>query len=272
MSAWQILLPAFVFSLLLIATHTYLGLHVLARGIVFVDLALAQFAALGASLSFLAGQGAHGMEAQGFAFAAALCAALGFSLLRRIKGKTTREVIIGSAYVIATALSILVLSRSVQGMEELKSLFNGSILWVGWREIGIVAAVYTLLAVAHGIFHRRFHTSSFGEDGQVQIPFAWELAFFASFAVVITLAVGIAGILVVFAFLIIPAFSASLIAYSFRGRLLIGWTLGTIGSLAGLTLAYMADLPIGATVVSVLGLLPIGAAVARGWHKNAPPL
>ena len=111
MAAWEILLPGFAFSLLLVFTHTYLGLHVLARGIIFIDLALAQFAALGASIAFLLGQDVHGSGARGYAFAAAIAAALAFSMLRRVPGKTTREAIIGSAYVVATALSILLLKE-----------------------------------------------------------------------------------------------------------------------------------------------------------------
>ena len=210
MDAWTILMPAFVMSVLMILTHTYLGLHVLARGIIFVDLALAQMAALGMSLAFLFGAESHGYVAQFYAFAATLMTAFAFAGLRRIPGKTTREVIIGCVYVVATAMSIVILSRSTQGMEELKSLFNGNILWVRWPEIMVVAGIYSLLVILHGICHKAFYRLSFaaGENGQP--GFLWEFLFFASFAVVITLAVNIAGVLLVFAFLIIPAFSASL--------------------------------------------------------------
>ena len=139
MEAWLILFPALVMCGLMILSHTYLGLHVLARGIIFVDLALAQVAALGISVAFLMGEEPHGLAAQLYAFAATLTVAFAFAGLRRIPGKTTREVIIGCVYVVATALSIVILSRSSQGMEELKSLFNGNILWVRWQEIAMVA-------------------------------------------------------------------------------------------------------------------------------------
>ena len=269
MTVWQVLLPAFAFSLLLIASHTYLGLHVLARGIIFVDLALAQFAALGASVAFLAGLDAHGGAARILAFAAALAAALAFSMLHRIPSKTTREVIIGSAYVVATALSILVLSRSAQGMDELRSLFNGSILWVDWPEIATVGAVYAALAIVHAVCRDRFVAISFAGAASDRSAFVWELAFFASFAIVITLAVWVAGILVVFAFLIIPAFSASLLAKRFGARLLVGWALGGAGSLVGLGFAYAGDLPVGPTVVAVLGALPVLAAAGRRLLSRA---
>ncbi len=263
MEAWLILLPAFVMSTLMILSHTYLGLHVLARGIIFVDLALAQVAALGVSIAFLLGEDAHGLHAQLYAFAATLSVAFAFAGLRRIPGKITREVIIGCVYVVATALSIVILSRSTQGMEELRSLFNGNILWVNWQEIAILAAVYLALAVFHLLFRKRFHALSFADKEQEAPGFLWEFLFFATFAIIITLAVNVAGVLLVFAFLIIPAFSASIVARSLTARLLLGWCLGIGGTVAGLWLSFNADLPVGATVVSVLGLLPLIALILR---------
>ncbi len=263
MSGWEILLPAFAFSALLIATHTYLGLHVLARGIIFVDLALAQIAALGASIAFLIGHDAHGITAQFFAFGAAVAAGGAFALLRRVPSKTTREVVIGSSYVIATALSVLILSRSAQGMDELKSLFNGSILWVRWSDIWVVALAYAALTALHTIYWRKFSALSFDADGTSAPSFIWEFGFFTSFAVVITLAVNTAGILMVFAFLILPAFSASLVARGFTTRLWLGWAGGLVASALGLWLAYSADLPVGATIVAVCGGLPLFALAIR---------
>lgn len=264
MDAWQILLPAFVMTALMIITHTYLGLHILARGIIFVDLALAQIAALGASVAFLLGKEAHGLEAQAFAFAATLIAALAFTGLHKIPGKTAREVTIGCVYIVATALSLVILSRTSQGMEELKSLFNGNILWVRWQEILFVASAYAMLVLLHGLQRKRFYALSFESDSTERPSLVWEFLFFASFAVVITLAVNIAGILLVFAFLIIPGFSASLLVGSFGMRLLLGWALGLSGSAIGLWLSFIADLPVGATVVSLLGMLPI-VAVALSY-------
>ena len=271
MEPWLILLPALAMSALMIATHTYLGLHVLARGIIFVDLALAQVAALGISLAFLLGEDAHGLSAQMYAFGATLTAAFAFAGLRRVPGKTTREVIIGCVYVVATALSIVILSRSTQGMEELKSLFNGSILWVRWEEIAVVAAAYVSLAILHGVCRKQFYALSFSAEGSHPPSFLWEFLFFASFAVVITLAVNIAGVLLVFAFLIIPAFSASLITNSLIARLFLGWALGLFGSVIGLWLSFTADLPVGATVVTVVGTLPFIAVGIRTMRRIAVP-
>lgn len=268
MDAWQILLPAFVMSALMIVTHTYFGLHVLARGIIFVDLALAQIAALGASVAFLLGKEAHGLEAQAFAFAATLVAALAFTGLHKIPDKTAREVTIGCVYVVATALSLVILSRTTQGMEELKSLFNGNILWVRWEDITFVAIAYGLLVLLHGFQHKRFYALSFKTNNSARPSLVWEFLFFASFAVVITLAVNIAGILLVFAFLIIPGFSASLLIGSFLMRLILGWALGLTFCMIGLWLSFIADLPVGATVVSLLGMLPIVAVLLKYVMRN----
>ena len=262
MEAWAILLPAFCVGALMIVTHAYLGLHVLSRGIIFIDLALAQMAALGLSVAFLFGEEAHGTAAQLYAFGATLLAAIAFAKLRDLQGKTVREVTIGCVYVVATALSIVILSRSAQGMEELKAMFNGNVLWVRWSEIAVLAVAYAAVALLHVIFQKRFYALSF-DDGGPRPGYLWEFLFFASFAIIITLAVNVAGILLVFAFLIIPAFSASMLAGSFHGRLVVAWAFGIIGSLLGLWLSYIADLPTGATVVSVFGAFPLVAVVLR---------
>lgn len=269
MDAWQILLPAFVMSALMIVTHTYLGLHVLKRGIIFVDLALAQIAALGASVAFLLGNDAHGTEAQVFAFGATLIAALMFTGLHKLPGKITREVTIGCIYVVATALSLVILSRTAQGMEELKSFFNGNILWVRWEDVALVASAYGLLVLLHAFQHKRFYALSFSKNDSARPAVIWEFLFFASFAVVITLAVNIAGILLVFAFLIIPGFSASLLVGSFGQRLVLGWILALLSSMIGLWLSFIADLPVGATVVSIIGMLPLVAVLLKTVLKNS---
>jgi len=263
----DILLPAFVLCVLLAITHTYLGLHVLARGIIFVDLALAQVAALGVSVAFLMGKEAHGNEAQLYAFAATLITAFAFAKLRNIRDKIAREVTIGIVYVVATALSIVILSQSNQGMEELKSLFNGNILWTRWKEVGVIFLMYVVVVVLHTVYRRMFYRLSFSDNGEEAPGFIWEFLFFASFAIVITLAVNIVGVLLVFAFLIIPAFSASLIVDGFFKQMLTGWLLSVVGCGVGLSLAYQFDLPVGATIVSILGIVPVISAVYAKYRN-----
>ncbi len=270
MDAWLILLPAFALCALMIATHTYLGLHVLARGIIFVDLALAQVAALGVSVAFMLGWDVHGAQAQLVALGATLLAAVVLAKLRAIPDKTAREVIIGCMYVVATAVAIVILSRSSQGMEELKSMFSGNILWVRWKEVGLLALVYAVLTLLHAVYFRRFKALSFSDETtERKSGFRWELLFFVSFAVVITLAVNLAGVLMVFAFLIIPAFTASLLVTSFGARLALGGALAMGGSVVGLWLSFAQDLPAGPLIVAVLGGLPLVAGVVLWLRRVA---
>lgn len=263
----QILMPALALMTLMVLTHTYLGLHVLERGIIFVDLAVAQVAALGMSIAFLAGLDAHGVAAQLFAVAATLAAAVGLAFLRRARDKTTREVAIGCVYVVATALAIVMLSRTNQGMEELKGLLNGNVIWVRWQEVGIMFVVYSALGCLYFLLHERFLSLSTNHGSQ-KGRFGWEFTFFASFAVVITLAVNLAGVLLVFASLIIPAFSASFLTETFKKRLMLGWLLGWLGALGGLIVSYEADLPTGSSIVCALSVLPVLALAMRGIKRR----
>jgi zinc/manganese transport system permease protein len=262
MEAYAILLAPAVLITLMIASHTYLGLHVLERGIIFVDLAVAQVAALGMSIAFLVGLDPHGFASQLVALAATFMAAFGLAFLRRARDKTTREVAIGCVYVIATAVAIVILSRTNQGMEELKGMLNGNVLWVQWQEISLLAIVYIALAALHGTFLQRFLALS-SRTESAKGHFAWEFLFFASFAIVITLAVNLVGVLLVFASLIIPAFAASFLATTFKMRLLLGWLLGWVAGVIGLIVSYFADLPTGSTVVGSLGFLPVVALAIR---------
>ena len=247
-------------------SHVYLGLHVLERGIIFVDLALAQVAAFGVSLALVLGYEDHGISAMLFALGATLIAAFGFAKLRELPNKVAREVTIGCVYVVTTSLTIVILSQSSVGMEELKHMLNGNILWVSWDEIIVIALAYGALSILHIIFGKKFLALSF-DNGEDKPSFLWEFLFFASFAVVITLAVNVAGVLMVFAYLIIPAFSVSIFSKTIRSKLFLGWLLGIIGTIGGLITSYAFDLPTGATIVSIMGFLPI-IGVLVWWKKK----
>ncbi|MCW5770779.1 MAG: metal ABC transporter permease [Rhodospirillaceae bacterium] len=268
MTAFDLLLPAFALAVILVALHAYFGLHVLARGIVFVDLALAQSAALGISVGFALGFDPHDEAALGFAFAGAALAGAGFALLRAVPGKTAREVVIGCVYVVATAASIMILGASGQGTEEFKTLLNGSILFIRWHEIAAVAAVYVVLAVPHLAARARFQALS-RPGKSVRAGSGWELLFFLTFAAMITVSVHLAGILIVFAFLIIPAFASSLLSRRFAARLGLAWAIGIAGSLLGLIAAFVLDLPAGPAIVAALGVLLGSTALVRAlrWRR-----
>tara|TARA_B100000315_G_scaffold184722_1_gene173807 strand:+ start:748 stop:1584 length:837 start_codon:yes stop_codon:yes gene_type:complete len=252
-----ILLWPFLISLLLVSTHTFFGLHVLARGIIFVDLALAQVSALGGIIALII----WGEEAEHYSFPLGLIftfvAALFLTFLRRIDSKTTREVSIGCLYVFSMALSVVILSKSPHGGEELKALLNGNILWITQQQIIRTSLISIIALYFLYKFRRKFYSLSFDPSLKLPHPFLWEFAFFILFALIISTAVQVVGVLMVFAYLILPAFAASIIVKTFRNQFILGWLLGVITTTAGGIVSLMYDLPTGATIVTLLGLLPV---------------
>ena len=252
-----ILLWPFLISLLLVSTHTFFGLHVLARGIIFVDLALAQVSALGGIIALII----WGEEAEHYSFPLGLIftfvAALFLTFLRTIENKTTREVSIGCLYVVSMALGMVILSKSPHGGEELKALLNGNILWVTRPQIIRTSLISIITLFLLFKFRTKFHNLSFESSLKLTHPFLWEFAFFILFALIISTAVQVVGVLMVFAYLILPAFAASIIVRTFRNQFVLGWLLGVITTMIGGVLSIVYDLPTGATIVTLLGFLPV---------------
>ncbi|MFQ5559953.1 MAG: metal ABC transporter permease [Nitrospinota bacterium] len=258
----SILVPAFCMSLFLLCSHIYFGLHVLARGIIFVDLALAQTAALGNIVALTMGAEPDSTLPVVMGLLFSFGAALFLSLVRLIPGKTTREVAIGSIYITTMAIGLVLLSFSPHGSEELKSMLNGNILWVTSHQIIQIGLISVIILVFHYLFRRQFHSLSFDTGEKNGRTFLMELLFFISFAIIITTAVQIVGVLMVFAFLILPAFTASLLVTTFKGRLILGACMGLGITITGGALSLWYDLPTGSTIVSLMGILPL---TAGGW-------
>jgi zinc/manganese transport system permease protein len=258
MSIFQILLPAFVASLILTGIHAYLGVHVVERGVIFVDLSLAQIAALGTTVAYLAGYDLHSSTAYlfslGFTFLGA--AIFAFSRSHR-KTRIPQEAIIGIVYAVSAAIAILVMSKATQETEHLKEMLVGNILSVSWKELGKTAILYSLVGVFHYVFRRRFLTISMNEPEAERLGWNvrfWDFLFYMSFGFVVTSSVAIAGVLLVFCFLIVPAVAAMLFSARLGPRLAIGWTMGAIVSAGGVALSFLLDLPTGATIVGTFGV------------------
>jgi len=273
MTAFQILLPAFVASLILTGIHAYLGVHVVERGVIFVDLSLAQIAALGLTVAYLVGYDIHTSHqaylfSLGFTFIGA--AIFAFTRTHR-KTRIPQEAIIGIVYAVSAAVAILMMSKATQETEHLKEMLVGNILSVSWYEIGKTAVMYSLIGLFHFVFRRRFLLISLDEPEAerqgVNVRF-WDLLFYMSFGFVVTSSVAIAGVLLVFCFLIVPSVAAMLFSERLGIRLAIGWTMGAIVSAGGVALSFVLDLPTGATIVATFGaaLLLVGVyrVVARG--------
>ena len=256
----------FAACLVLVGIHAYLGIHVLARGVIFVDLALAQIAALGRTGAFLAGYELDSWEAYFLSLAATILGAAVFSLTRLRQRKIPQEAVIGISYAVAAAAGVLAIERAPHGAEHLKDLLVGSILWVTWREVLEVAGLYTLLGLFHWIFRERFLVISLDEGEAVRRGWSvrfWDFIFYVSFGLVITRSVQIAGVLLVFSFLIVPAVCGSLFADRLTWRLAIGWAVGFAVSAIGCSISYVADLPTGATVVCTFGAVLVLLGLAR---------
>ena len=265
----QFLAAPFVASLILTGIHAYLGVHVVERGVIFVDLSLAQIAALGATIALLlpiSGGDPHGTAVYWISLAFTFVGAALFSTIRGQRARIPQEAIIGICYAVASAAAILAMSKATSESEHLKDMLVGNILAVSWSEVGKTAALYGAIGLFHYIFRRKFLTISIdprrAEQEGISIRF-WDFLFYASFGFVVTSSVAIAGVLLVFCYLIVPSVAAMLYADSIGRRLAIGWTMGTVVSALGVYLSLQLDLPTGATIVVTFGLVLIIMAAMR---------
>jgi len=250
------LLWPFMASLILTGIHAYLGVHVVERGVIFVDLALAQIAALGATIAILAGMDPHGQGAYWLSLAFTFVGAAIFAFARTRRGHIPQEAFIGIAYAVASAAAILAMSKATGETEHLKDMLVGNILAVSRREVLKTAVLYGIIGIFHYIFRRRFLLIStdpeHAEAQGLSIRF-WDFLFYASFGFVVTSSVAIAGVLLVFCYLIVPSVGAMLFADKVGPRLAIGWTMGTLVSALGVYFSVLLDLPTGATIVCTFG-------------------
>lgn len=271
MTVITLLLPPLVACIVLTAIHTYLGLHVVTRGIIFIDIALAQLAALGLTLAVWLGFEVDSMAAYTIALSISILGAIFFSLFR--SKKIPQEAIIGVTFAIAQSLSILLISKTPHGSEHLQYILNGSILWVHWDTIIYVAIIYALLGIVHYRVRKNlWFVSKNPKEAQTKgiKLWKWDILFYVTFAIIITSSVQIAGILVVFSFLIVPAIVGILFCQNLRGQLITGWGIGVLASLLGLGSSYLWDLPTGASIVSSLGMMLILSFVGYRIIKKRP--
>lgn len=254
---FDLMMKPFLVCLILTGIHAYLGFHVIERGVIFVDLALAQIAAFGATVGFLLGYGLHSQGGYLISLGFTLVGALLFTMSRHQKQLFPQEALIGVFYAIAAAACILVLSYSPDGGEELKSVMVGHLLFVNWSEIFKIFILYSILGILHFLIRKPLFLVSTNPDLAFQKKmkiWVWDLLFYGSFGLVVTSSTEIAGVLLVFSYLIVPSICGILLANSFKNRLLVGWLCGLITSIIGIIVSYQVDLPTGATIVCSFGL------------------
>jgi zinc/manganese transport system permease protein len=253
----SLLWAPFLMCLVLTGLHAYLGVHVLAREVVFVDIALAQIAALGATVAFLVGYEADTRVSYFFGLAATLLGALVLALTRSRGRHVSQEAVIGAVYAVSTAAAVLLADRAPHGAEHVRSMLVGNILTVRAPQVIEVGAIYLGIGLLHWLCRRAFllistdPDAAFAQGWRVRL---WDLVFYASFGVVVTTSVRIAGVLLVFSYLIVPALAGSLLGGTLATRLLVGWGLGALVSVIGMVASASLDLPTGATIVCAFGL------------------
>ncbi len=258
---------AFVICLVLTGIHGYLGFHVLARKVIFVDLAMAQIAALGTTYAIFLGfdPSEHGLTVYFYSLGFTLLGAFFFAITRMEHADVPHEAIIGIIYATASGLAILFLAKSPSSGAKIKQMLTGDILSVGWWTILKTTAIYSVIGVFHWIYREPFFMISLRpEEARAEgysIRF-WDFLFYATFGVVITSSVAIGGVLLVFSFLVIPATIAILFAETTRIRIFLGWGIGTVVSAAGILFSFRTDLPSGPSVVAAFAVtLALGGII-----------
>jgi zinc/manganese transport system permease protein len=271
----EFLAAPFVASLILTGIHAYLGVHVVERGVIFVDLSLAQIAALGATITILlpfSNGDPHAPVTYWVSLAFTFIGALLFSTIRSRSARIPQEAIIGICYAVASAATILAMSKATSESEHLKDMLVGNILAVSWPEVRETAAPYGAVGLFHYVFRQKFLAISMNPAGAAAEGLSiklWDFLFYASFGFVVTSSVAIAGVLLVFCYLIVPSVAAMLYSQTIGSRLAIGWTMGTIVSALGVYLSLKLDLPTGATIVCTFGLVLIIMAAVRPLIQKA---
>lgn len=263
MSILELMAAPFVECIVLVAIHTYLGIHVLKRRVIFVDLALAQIAALGTTVGFIFGIMPETPGALFFSMAFTFVGAAVFSITRFRTEKIPQEAIIGLTYAISFAISVLVVDKT-RGAEHLKDILVGNLLWVTWSDVATAAIVYLAVGLIHFGFRDKFLLISDHPDRAYRAGMAvraWDFLFYLTFGVVIAFSTRVAGVLLVFVFLVAPAILAFLITDRMWLQLLIGWTTGTVVTVVGLYLSWVIDLPSGPTVIAFYGTTLIAASI-----------
>jgi len=268
---WEVMKWPLAASLILPPLLVYLGLHVVEREVIFVDLALAQVATLGTCVGLIMGYHFDDRVTFWISLSVTFVGAALFSWSRSSeKRPVPQEAIIGITFVVAAAGVILLLSRVAGGKEELEHLLTGDILNVTGAEVGQRAALFVVLAAFYAAFHNRFALISsdpeaaFAQGLKVRL---WDFLFYAAFALVVVSFVRVAGVLLTFAYLIVPAVCGVMLAQRWMRRLAIGWGVAATASLLGLWTSYRLDLPTGAAIVCACGLLLVLVSAFVGVRR-----
>ncbi len=264
------ILPPLVACVLIVLINVYFGIHVIKREIIFIDIALASIAALGSATGivlFHMDHEAHGFWPYIFSLGFISLASFAFTILRHKKITIPLEAIIGIAYAVATTLTVIILDKGAGGDVHVHDMLVGSILWVSWSQVFKLALTVALVGIFHIIFRKKFTmiTDSFHDAcKELKRPRLWDFLFYFSFGLVVVEAVSMAGILTVFAFLILPASLSAFIRGGWVAKLISGWSAGIVASFIGLLLSLKLDVPSAPVIIVLLGILLV---LSFAWFK-----
>ena len=258
MSFLSVMALPLVACLLLVLILPALGQHVLARGVIFVDLALAQIAALGQGVAFLLGAEPHDPSMYYWSFGFTLLGAALFSFMWDREHSVLQEAFIGISFALATAATLLLLANAPHGAEHIRGSLSGEALgWVTWKDIVIMAALFAVVGAFQFFNRKKLFLCSEDPKRAREMGLSvkkWDFLFYASFGLVVTISVNVSGVLAVFSYLIVPIVCATLLGRHGRSRLFVAWGIGFVVSVLGASLSYLKDWPMGATIVCLLGL------------------
>ena len=270
---WEVMFWPIVACVLLPWLLVYLGLHVVQRGIIFVDIAMAQMASLGICVALLFRIDLHSWETFAIALGFTLAGAAIFSFTGKRASQVPQEATIGIAYVVAAAAAVLLLSRAAEGDEEIKQMLVGNILLVSPGDVWRCFALFVAVGIFHFALRRSFLLVSFNREAAFEAGLRvrwWDFLFYATFGLVVTIFVRIAGVLLVFSYLIVPAVCGVQVARRISHRLLIGWVVALIGGVGGLFFSFYGDLPSGAAIVCTFGvLLVLISILSLAWRNSS---
>ena len=260
-------------SLVLAGIHAYLGFHVVSRGVIFVDLSLAQAAAFGYVVGIFLGVDPHSSASYFIALGFTMLGALLVAISRMKNELVPQEAFIGIIYAGFAALSILFLAHHAEGMELVQEIANGSILTCTPQELITITLLYLGVGLFHFLFRDKFFLISEGRAAASSAGLnvtLWDFLFYATFGLVVTSSVHIAGVLLVFSLLVIPPVIALFFVSTKGKRLAIGWSVAVVGAIMGILASLRLDLPTGPSIIVALIVLLILGALTRKLLRPKP--